>query len=249
MGFCFSCCIPPPPPPPPQPSTQHHHQHTITTSPSTQHHEHNTISTTPSTQHAAAEAARIQKTSKRAAILQSSQQSWHLLPRAYQYFVISACSYGWVARLPTLTTNKQSLRMFGRVTGFQQRMASFPLRQILLGGHLDVHLRSVSNLVRRTSRMLQQGRIALHNRETVPQQLRVCSDAFWSWKVGSPLDRGIFSTLQTMALCLSKEWIVAKLLTLEKIFMHCVHNARHEVDEAWKGLNPLICIVSLTWSI
>ena len=101
--------------------------------------------------YAAAEAPRIQKALKRAAVLQSSQLFWHLLAmaRAYQYFVISACSCGWAVYLPSLTTNKQLLRMFGPVAGFQQRMASLPLRQILLGGHLYLHLRSVSSLVRR----------------------------------------------------------------------------------------------------
>lgn len=71
--------------------------------------------------------------------------------------MISAASYGWVSRLPAQTINNKLLKCLSKTTGFQQRMASFQRRQILLGGTLDLKLRAVSNMIRRASRQLQKG--------------------------------------------------------------------------------------------
>ena len=203
--------------------------------------------------YAAAEAPRIQKALKRAAVLQSSQLFWHLLAmaRAYQYFVISACSCGWAVYLPSLTTNKQLLRMFGPVGGsstygFSSLTSNPPWWPSVLA--LAQCLQSGS-----ASRMLQQGGIAWHQ-----PCCNKCGSAPTLFGVGRLDHRW---TLQTIVLRLSKDWIFAKLLTLEKIFMHCVHSCGAiesmtgslmpvtNLMNLWRGWNPLACNISLLGSI
>ena len=101
------------------------------------------------------EQTRIQDALNRAGLLKVVPLSWPLMIRAFQTFVISKASFGWVGKWPTqATTNK----LFGRLTAAlaSSRGAALQLRKLFYGAItcLDVVVltRTWSRVARRIGR-------------------------------------------------------------------------------------------------
>eukprot|EP00439_Symbiodinium_sp_Y106_P074583 s2192_g14.t1 len=88
------------------------------------------------------ETQRFTKALRRVALLRSTGLSWTSMFRAYQSFVNSIASYGWIGKLPTQTKADMLFRGFTRATGYQQRMANLTLRKVLYGGALDLRIKA-----------------------------------------------------------------------------------------------------------
>ena len=98
------------------------------------------------------ETQRFTKALRRVALLRSTGLSWTSMFRAYQSFVNSIASYGWIGKLPTQTKADMLFRGFTRATGYQQRMANLTLRKVLYGGALDLRIKAGLGLFRKVAR-------------------------------------------------------------------------------------------------
>ena len=109
-----------------------------------------------------AEKERLARAARRAALLKCTGLPWYQMQKAFQYFVGSIASFGWIGKLPTRQVTDGLFQAFSRATDHQHRASSPLLRRVLFGGalHLDVKVASglFARLFRRRIRCLDNRR-------------------------------------------------------------------------------------------
>ena len=103
------------------------------------------------------ECARIASAVECAALLRSVPLAWHRKTLAFQCFVLSKASFGWVSRFPTQTS---AGKVFNSMTAAYKtnHMAIKDLRKILYGAVLDLSLVVACRTWRRLAKDFDRGR-------------------------------------------------------------------------------------------